>query len=114
VTASQILALKRSQACFETTFRVVDDPVMAALAKHIPLGGMPAVQRVGRRIDSTFGKQLRKTLAIDRSDELNHGKDPATVIGVGSRGRPAHAAAGMTLADLRSSLEEACEPVQDE
>ena len=26
----------------------------------------------------------------------------------------AHAAAGMTLTDLRNSLEEACEPVQDE
>jgi hypothetical protein len=31
-----------------------------------------------------------------------------------TRGTSSHAAASMTLTDLRSSLEEACEPIQDQ
>ena len=74
VTTSQVLSLKRTRTCFEPTFRVVDDPLIATVVKDIALRGVPTTQRVGRRSDSTPGKQCRKTLAIKRVDELNHSK----------------------------------------
>ena len=67
VTTSQVLTLKRTQTCFEPTFRVVDDPLITTVVKDIALRGVPTTQRVGRRIDSTPGKQCRKTLAIKTS-----------------------------------------------
>lgn len=105
MAASQILALEGSQICFETAFRVVDDPVMPALVKHIPLRGMPTSHGIGRRIDFVFGKQLRKTRKIERSDELNHAKDHANFTWRARTGRAHAACSAHSLCSARCQVD---------